>query len=198
MSFEKKEKTTCISDSTTDSDNTILNEISSLDDNNDYILVNPKKYTVITSDNIKFSLSEKEIILSKLLSIAIDNNSENKNEDIPLPNVDSSTFSTILIYMKYHSINPIPEQNLSDKLISCSFNENVKCLWDVNFIENTVMGNPQTAKENLYSLVKASNYMDIQPLLNLATIKIASMIKGKSLDSIKDIISTEKPYVKDL
>ena len=60
------------------------------------------------------------------------------------------------------------------------------------------MGNPETAKENLYSLIRAANYMDIQPLLQLACTKVASMIKGKSLDAIKDIISTEKPYVKDV
>lgn len=153
-------------------------------------------YCVITSDGVKFILTKEEMNFSKLLESA--DNDDSKKEDVPLPSVHSDIMSQILVFMKYHSKNPIPENNSPDKLISCSFKENIKCSWDVEFIENTIMKNPETAKENLYSLIRAANYMDIQPLLQLACTKVASMIKGKSLDAIKDIISTEKPYVREV
>ena len=57
------------------------------------------------------------------------------------------------------------------------------------------MGNPNTAKENLYELIRAANYMDIQTLLQLSCTKVACMIKGESLEDIGKIISTEIPYV---
>jgi S-phase kinase-associated protein 1 len=226
MSIERKERKTetkCMSYSTTDSNNdisiqnynssnmnnvlnedksldnndNILNELYSLDNDNISELNSNKTYCVVTSDNIKFFLTKKEMILSNLLITAINDDSENENVDIPIHHVDSSTMSKIVIYMKYHSTIPIPENNIPDKVTS-SFKENIKCTWDVEFIENIVMLNPETAKENLYSLIRASNYMDIQSLLQLACVKVASMLKGKSLDSIKDIVSPEKPYVKDV
>lgn len=171
----------------------IKEDVSGLDSDNE-----DENYCVVTSDDIKFILTKEEIVLAKLLETANRNYFKNEDMPLPIPSVHSSVMSKIVVYMKYHSKNPILENNTPDKLTSCSFKENIKCEWDVEFIENTVMGNPETAKDNLYSLIRAANYMDIQPLLQLACTKVASMIKGKSLDKIKDIISTEKPYFKDV
>ena len=222
MSGESKTETKLMSCSTTGSNNDVsiqndncpnpdnmLSGLSSLDEDN--ILVQDEikedvsgldsdnedeNYCVVTSDDVKFILTKEEMVLAKLLETA--NSNDFKKEDMPLPSVHSSVMSKIVVYMKHHSKNPIPENNAPDKLTSCSFKENIKCAWDVEFIENTVMGNPETAKEYLFSLIRAANYMDIPPLLQLAVTKVASMIKGKSLDMIKNIMSTEKPYDKDV
>lgn len=222
MSCESKTKTRSMPCSTRGSNNNVsiqnnncsnpdnmLSELSGLDENNIQVQDDitedisgldsdseNENYCVVASDNVKFILTKDEMVFSELLKTV--SNNDFKKEDIPLPSIDSSIMSKIAIYMKYHSKNPIPENNSPDKVTSCSLKENIKCQWDVDFIENTIMGNPDTAKENLYSLIRAANYMDIQPLLQLGCTKIASMIKGKSLDVIKDIVSNKTPYVKDV
>ena len=50
------------------------------------------------------------------------------------------------------------------------------------------------AKANLFELVKAANYMDINSLLMLSCTKIASMLKGKNLESIDKTLSPDIPY----
>ena len=101
----------------------------------------------------------------------------------------------VVQYLNYHATSPVPENNLPEKLISKVFADNVESKWDTMFIEEIVMSNKTTAKAVLYDLIKAANYMDIKPLLNLGCAKVASMIKGESLEKIKDIISIETPYV---
>lgn len=43
----------------------------------------------------------------------------------------------------------------------------------------------------LFDIVLAANYMDIQPLLHLGCAKVASCIKGKTQDEIKEIFKRE-------
>jgi len=165
-----------------------LDGITGLDDDEE-----EESYKFFTSDHKLFELDREAVKLSKLADTMIEGDVNEKT--LPMPNVDSSMMKHIVKYLKYHAVNPVPENNAPDKLTSNVFSKNIKCDWDVMLIENDVMGNRNTAKENLYSLIRASNYMDIQPLLQLACTKVACMIKGESLEAIKKIISTDEPYV---
>ena len=149
------------------------------------------QYYLISSDNVEFPITKKEMKLSNLVMVAT-----NESEDVKIPilSVKSLTLEHIIKYLKYHSIFPIPENNISNHLKSNIFSEEVKCEWDIHFIEKDVMGDPNTAKSNIYDLINAANYMDIEPLLKLSLTKVASMIKGESIDKIKKIISTDYPY----
>ena len=152
-----------------------------------------EQYYLVSSNKVKFPITKKEMKLSTLIKTAISVSKDDR--DIPIPFVKESTMKHVMTYLKYHAVNPIPNNNTSEELQSNVFSDEVKCEWDVKFIENDIMGDPETAKSNIYDLINAANYMDIEPLLQIACTKIASMIKGESLDSIKKIISTEYPYV---
>jgi len=169
-------------------DNDGIEDLKGLDEDDE-----EESYKFVTSDNKTFELEKEAVKLSKLADTMIEGDVNEKT--LPMPNVHSSIMEHIVKYLKYHAVNLIPENNSPDKLTSNVFSKNIKCDWDVNLIENDVMGDKNTAKENLYSLIRASNYMDIQPLLQLACTKVACMIKGESLDAIKKIISTDEPYV---
>ncbi len=95
--------------------------------------------------------------------------------------------------MKYHSTNPAPQDNISERVYSNIFSENVKCEWDVSFIEKDVMkGNPLEVNTNFINITNASNYMDIKSLLNLLCVKVACMIKGKNLNEINKMFSQDE------
>lgn len=50
--------------------------------------------------------------------------------------------------------------------------------WDANFVD--------IEQEILFELILAANYMDIKSLLDLACAKVASMIKGKTPQEIRE------------
>ena len=164
-------------------------EIVGLDDENTN---EENQYYVISSDDVQFPLSKEECKLSSLLTTALEN--DENDTFIPLPSVHSSILEHIIHYLKYHTKNDILSDNIPVKIESNNFSNEIKDKWDVDFIENTIMRDPETAKQKLYDTIQASNYMHIQPLLELTTAKVACMIKGENIDAIKRIISVDYPY----
>jgi len=148
-------------------------------------------YYIITNDKT-FNLTENAIMMSELAKTAL--NGDTSTREIRISNVKSHIMAIIVKYLNYHCENPVPENNTPDKLRTNNFSENIKCEWDVNFIENDVMSNPETAKQNLYDLINAANYMCIESLLNLSITKIATMISNKPLAEIKNILDTNVSY----
>jgi S-phase kinase-associated protein 1 len=153
---------------------------------------NGRIYTVVSKDNKKFKMNENSFYMSGLLKTLSE--CEDK-EDLLLSNVTSEILSKVILYLEHHAKEPVPQDNSPEKLKSNIFSENIKCQWDVKYIENDIMSNPITAKEILYEIIRAANYMDIQTLLQLSCTKVACMIKGESLEAIGQIIAPEIPYV---
>ena len=54
--------------------------------------------------------------------------------------------------------------------------------WYVNFLE---MDN----QEQLFKIIMAANYMDIEPLLDLTCASVATIIKGKSPEEVRKIFN---------
>ena len=52
--------------------------------------------------------------------------------------------------------------------------------WDVNFIEFKNL-------DDLVDLIVAANFLDIQGLLALGCAKVATIIKGKSVEEIREV-----------
>ena len=46
----------------------------------------------------------------------------------------------------------------------------------------------------LFEVIKACNYMDVQSLLDLACAQVASMIKGKTAQQIRDTFAVESDF----
>jgi len=57
--------------------------------------------------------------------------------------------------------------------------------WDATFIN-------KQPKRTIFQIILGANYMDIKSLLHLGCAKIATMIKGKSPEEIKKILSEEE------
>ena len=49
-------------------------------------------------------------------------------------------------------------------------------------------------QEMLFEVVMAANYLDIKPLLELSCAKVASLIKGKSVQEIRQFFNIENDF----
>ena len=49
-------------------------------------------------------------------------------------------------------------------------------------------------QEMLFEVVMAANYLDIKPLLELSCAKVASLIKGKSIQEIRQFFQIENDF----
>lgn len=75
-------------------------------------------------------------------------------------------------YHKDHAPEAITKPLRSANLAECNV-----CEWDIDFVS--------IDKEILFELILAANYMDIRPLLDLCCAKVASMIRGKTVEQIR-------------
>ena len=80
-----------------------------------------------------------------------------------------------LEYCSYHK-DKLPE-DISKPLRSANLSECNVCEWDIEYVN--------IEKEILFELILAANYMDIKPLLDLCCAKVASMIRGKTVEQIR-------------
>ena len=141
------------------------------------------KCYLVSSEGDKFEVSmttaaESELV--KTMFVDPDSDCEDEDEDeskqqIPLPNVKSAVLAKVVEFCDYHVKNGEMKQ-IEKPLKSANMAENVG-EWDANYIEVT--------QEMLFELLLAANYMDIKSLLDLASAKIASMIKGKDSEEIR-------------
>jgi len=142
---------------------------------------NSKAITLVSSDGEKFQVTEKAARRSQLIKGIIDDYPD--DPEVPLHNVKSSILQRIISYLEYYKDTepreiekPLPSNNFSDCVDA----------WDYQFIDLEI--------EIIFEIIFAANYMDIKPLLELASSKIASIIKGKSPEEIRRIFNIQNDF----
>ncbi len=140
-----------------------------------------KMITLVSSDGEKFQVSEKAARRSQLIKGIIDDYPD--DPEVPLHNVKSAILQRIISYLEYYRDNEPRE--IEKPLPSNNFNDCVDA-WDFQFIDLEI--------EVIFEIIFASNYMDIKPLLELASSKIASVIKGKSPEEIRRIFNIQNDF----
>lgn len=136
---------------------------------------------ITSKDKKEFTVTKKNIMVSKLIKTSIENDQE--TTEVPIPGVVGEILKLVIDYCNHHKgiEPPIIEKPLRSKIMK----DVCKDKWDAEFIDR-IGENRQT----LYDLILAANYMDIKSLLHLGCAKVASLIKGQPLEKIKDILST--------
>ena len=142
---------------------------------------NSKTITLVSSDGEKFQITEKAARRSQLIKGIIDDYPD--DPEVPLHNVKSSILQRIISFMEYYKDSEPKE--IEKPLPSNNFNECVDA-WDFQFIDLEI--------EVIFEIIFAANYMDIKPLLELASSKIASVIKGKSPEEIRRIFNIQNDF----
>jgi S-phase kinase-associated protein 1 len=133
-------------------------------------------------DGQKFSVEKKNAYISVLIKQSLA--SDASATAIPLQ-VKDHILAKIVDYMNHHkgSEPAIIEKPLRSKEMKAV----VKDEWDATFIDD-IDGNGST-RQDLYDIILAANYLNINGLLNLGCAKVASLIKGQPLEQIKEILS---------
>jgi S-phase kinase-associated protein 1 len=141
---------------------------------------NSKIITLVSSDGDKLQISEKAASRSQLLKGMIDLYQD--DPEIPLK-VKSHILQKIIAYLEYYK--DAEPKEIEKPLPSNNFNECVEA-WDYQFIDLEL--------DLIFEIILAANYMDIKPLMELASSKVASIIKGKSPEEIRKTFNIQNDF----
>ena len=131
-----------------------------------------KKIILVSSDGEKVEISSKAVQRSVLVKGIIEDYPD--DEEVPLNNVKCNILKKIKEYVEHYE-NTEPKE-IERPLPSQNFKECVD-EWDNNYIDVEL--------DLIFELILGANYMDIKPLLELASAKVASIIKGKTTEEIR-------------
>lgn len=126
--------------------------------------------TLQSQDGMDVTIARKVAELSKTVKNLIDD--AGIEDPIPLPNVEGNILLKVVEYMKHYTENPVVESKdeKADKTTDISG-------WDLEYC--------QIDQPTLFKVILASNYLDIEPLLNLTCRSVANLIKGKTPEEIR-------------
>lgn len=162
---------TCIP---TDSELKQYTEVTGLDCDN-----NCEEVILLSQDKKEFTIKTEFLKHSKVLSASMQHK-YNPDDKIELKTVDSDILEHIIKYLEHHTENeikaipyPLPSKNL-EELVS---------KWDSDFIDNIAK-----SRKQLYKLITAANYLNIDGLLQLGSAKVAALVKGEPIEKLKDIL----------
>ena len=136
-------------------------------------LENDTKVILISSDGEKIKTSAKAAMRSTLIKDSI----QDCRDDIiefTANNVKGNILKKIVEYLEHYKDTepkeierPLPSQNFKECVDE----------FDFNFTEIDL--------DMIFEIILASNYLDIKPLLELASAKVASILKGKTTEEIR-------------
>ena len=148
--------------------------------------------TLISSDNVNFQVPYSIMRISKVIEGIVgedsddgeasssDEEEEKDMDNIPLPTIPSEIVKKIIDFCALYAKKPLLD--IPKPLTALYF----KC--DCPSEYAAFVNCPE---EQLYALVLAANYMDIQPLLEITCAKVADGIKGKTCKEIQSMFGIE-------
>ena len=144
------------------------------------------KVIMISSDGERFEISKKAAMRSKIVKDCIFGNNEDRIEFMA-NGVKGADMKKVVEYLEHYKDE---EPKLIDRpLPSSNFKECVD-EWDYNFIDLEL--------GTIFDISLAANYLDIQPLLELSSAKIASLVKTiKDWPKAEYTTEEEQQIIKD-
>jgi len=139
--------------------------------------------TLISSDEPnaqRFELTKKAAVMCNLVKSIIDGDANAK--EIPIKKVRGDILALIVEYLKRH--NGKKPAEIAKPIRSVKMERIVEDKWDADFIN-------KMTKKIIFQVILGANYMDLPSLLHLGCAKIATLIKGKSPEEIKNILSDD-------
>ena len=138
---------------------------------------------VLVCDGEKLSVDLDVINKSTILKNMIEDTG--KEGDIPIPNIQLPILKKIIEYCEHYK-NTSPKE-IKKPLVSAKLTENNVDEWDAGFIELEKV-------DDIIDLVIAANFLDIESLVGLGCAKIATFIKGKSVEEIRDVFGIQNDF----
>lgn len=144
-----------------------------------------KMITLVSNDNVSFTISEDWCHhLGDVINVAI-SLSEDQDVTVPLPDVDGNTLSLVVQFVEL--IHKLPLDEIPKPLRSAKMSENLPNPNQRPFVDFV----DELDHKQLFALITAFNYLNISTGMNLVAAKIASIIKGKNVDEIKEMFQLD-------
>jgi S-phase kinase-associated protein 1 len=115
---------------------------------------------------------------------------DNNGKRIPVKQVNGDILAKIVEFLEYEHTHPF--EKIAKPLSSADMKEIVKDDFYVKFVDY----NPDTM-ETLFELLNASNYMDIPSLLDLSCAKVATLLKDKTPEEVKETFKIEGEFTEE-
>jgi S-phase kinase-associated protein 1 len=130
---------------------------------------------LVSQEGEQFEVPLDVATMSELVKTMYDSEQpEDEVQEMPLPNVKSSILSKVIEFFNHYKEDPMTE--IEKPLKSSNMNEVVQ-EWYADFVN--------VDQETLFELILAANFMDVKPILDLTCATVASMVKGKTPEEIR-------------
>jgi len=128
----------------------------------------------------EFPISREDAMMCNLVKSILEGDQEVSR--IEIKKVQADILEMVVRYLAHHK-GKVPAE-IAKPIRSVKMEKIVEDEWDAKFIN-------ALPKKTIFQVILAANYMDIKSLLHLGCAKIATLIKGKSPEEIKKILSEE-------
>ena len=135
------------------------------------------KVKIVTSEG---EIVELDIEIASILIKGIIDDIE-ANQEISLPNIKRSILNKIIEFCVYIKDNSPPE---IEKPLRSNNLSDVTTPWYAEFVN--------LDQEVLFELILAANFLNIKPLLELSSAKVASLIKDQPIPEIKKFFNIDE------
>jgi len=148
--------------------------------------IGPEELTLVSCDETsgapgkEFKIDRPSAMMCNLVKSIIEG--DHDVSKIEIKKVQADILELIVSYLKYHK--GVVPQEIAKPIRSVKMEKIVEDEWDAKFIN-------ALSKKTVFQIILGANYMDIKSLLHLGCAKIATLIKGKSPEEIKKILSEE-------
>jgi len=152
-------------------------DMGGLDDDEDETLI------LISSEDDnprEFEISRKAALMCNLVKSILEGDANAKK--IPIKKVRGDILELIVNYLKHH--NGKKPEEIAKPIRSVKMERIVADKWDAEYIN-------KMNKKTIFQVILGANYMDLPSLLHLGCAKIATLIKGKSPEEIKNILADD-------
>eukprot|EP00158_Paraphelidium_tribonemae_P001138 Partr_v1_DN24012_c1_g1_i3_m34694 putative s-phase kinase-associated protein len=136
---------------------------------------------VSTGDGIQFQLDRSIAVNSLLLRNILQDMGDSDNVVIPLPNIQSDIFSKMLQWLEHHKTDSL-DSSSGAALIAQGGDT-----WDDLFLTSC-------DKDTLFKIILAANYLDIKPLLDLGCRILASYMRGREPEDIRQLFGLTNDF----
>ena len=121
--------------------------------------------------------------MSELVKSMMDEEESDEVNEIPLPNVKANVLQKVIEFCEHHAQEPMTE---IEKPLKSQSMADVVQQWYADYVN--------VEQVLLFELILAANYMDIKPLLDLTCATVASMIKGKTPEEIRQTFNISNDF----
>ena len=154
----------------------VVDSVVGLDDNSNSN-INDKTLVLVSKEGKEFTVSPECASLSGLIKTLMEEcDDQERVTKHHLPRVPTAILEMVVKFWQFHQEKPL--NTIEKPLTSADMKQVVNDERYADFID--------VEQDILFRVVEAANYLNIPPLLDLGCAKIASMIKGKTTEQIRE------------